>query len=294
MSKLTDLLGTIANTFQIGIGGSGVRTLRFRNGFQGDLTWTPTATRTILLPNTSGTVQLVGDEPIGSPEGLTLSYVTSSVIAIAAGRAVIATAGNRAIAVWGSSGNKNVSSLWSEGTGNGRFTGAAAVGANQTWHVFLIRNTTTGAVDAGFDSSVSGANIPSGWVGRIIGSFMTDSSSNIRNFVQTGDRFEWTAAIQDFNNANTTTTTSNLITLTVPTGLNVIAFGRLAASGAVGNILGGFPGVDADTLFAALAGVWSLNEIQTNTSAQIRFYASAASITGVLWTRGFIHPRGAY
>ena len=292
MSKLTDLLGTIANTFQIGIGGSGVRTLRFKNGFQGDLTWNPTAARAIALPDAGGTVQLLGDEPIGSPEGLTLTR-TATTVTIAAGRAVIPTAGDRAIAVLSSALTKDGTAVWSAGNNNGgRFAGTIA--ANQTWHVFIIRNTTTGAVDAGFDLSVSGANIPSGWVGRIIGSVMTDASNNIRNFVQTGDRFEWTAAVQDFNNANTTTTTSNLITLTVPTGLNVIAFGRLAASGAVGNILGGFPGVDADTLFAALAGVWSLTGIQTNTSAQIRFYASAANITGVFWTRGFIHPRGAY
>jgi len=228
---------------------------------------------------------------IGSPEGLTLTR-TSTTVTVAAGRAVIPTAGDRAIAVLSSALTKTGTAVWAAGNNNGaRFAGA--IGANQTWHVFIIRNTTTGAIDAGIDLSVSGANIPSGWTGRIIGSIMTDGGSSIRNFVQTGDRFEWTAAIQDFNNANTPAMPSNLITLTVPSGLNVIAFGRLAASG-TGNILGGFPGVDADILFAALSGVWSLTAIQTNTSAQIRLYASAASITGALWTRGFIHPRGAY
>jgi len=251
-----------------------------------------TANRTIILPDASGTLQLLGDEPIGSPEGLRLTATTSDVI-VAPGRAVIPTAGNRSIAVLASALTKSGAVTWTAGNNNGgRFAGT--ITANQTWHVFIIRNTTTGAIDAGIDLSVTGANIPTGWVGRIIGSIMTDGSGNIRSFVQTGDRFEWTTAIQDFNNANTTTTTSNLLALTVPSGLNVIAIGRLAASGATGNILGGFPGVDADILFAALSGVWSLFEIQTNSSAQIRFYASAASITGVLFTRGFIHPRGAW
>ena len=293
MSIINDLLGTLSSTFQIGIGGSGVRTLRFRNGFQADLTWTPTAARVIALPDASGTVQILGDEPIGSPEGLTLSLASPSVD-IAAGRAVSATAGNRAIAVFSGVFSKNLSATWAVGSGNGgRFTGTLA--ANQAWHVFIIRNTTTGAIDAGFDSSATGANIPSGWVGRIIGSVMLDGAIALRPFVQKGDRFEWTTAVQDFNNANTTTTTTNLITLTVPTGLNVIAFGRLAAGGSGGgNISGGFPDVTADVLFATFSGIFIPSEIQTNTSAQIRFYASIANITGVLWTRGFIHPRGAY
>jgi len=292
MSKLTDLLGTIANTFQIGIGGSGVRTLRFRNGFQGDLTWTPTAARAIALPDAGGTVQLLGDEPIGSPEGLTLSYLTTSAITIGAGRAGTATAGNRAIAVRSSSGTKNVSVLWIEGTGNGRFAGAAAVGANQTWHVFIIRNTTTGVVDAGFDSSVTGANIPSGWVGRIIGSFMTDNASNIRNFVQTGDRFDWVDWVQSFSSSNTPTATSNLVTLTVPTGINAIAIGRAYLNTAT-FVYASSPSTNGDAIMGSVGAI-ALFEIPTNTSGQIRYYALVANATSDIATRGFIHPRGAY
>lgn len=64
MSKWLDALGTIATQFQIGIGGSGLRRLRFKNGFNGDLEWNPTANRLIALPDASGTIALV--ESIGA------------------------------------------------------------------------------------------------------------------------------------------------------------------------------------------------------------------------------------
>jgi hypothetical protein len=67
MAKWLDALGTIATQFQIGIGGTGLRRLRFRNGFNGDLEWNPTANRVITLPNASGIVQVTGNEVFVQP-----------------------------------------------------------------------------------------------------------------------------------------------------------------------------------------------------------------------------------
>ena len=61
MPKFSDFLGTVRSLLQIGIGGSGVRTLRFRNGFQGDLTWNPTANRAIAMPDKDGIVAVTQD-----------------------------------------------------------------------------------------------------------------------------------------------------------------------------------------------------------------------------------------
>lgn len=58
MGLLPDLLGTLATAFQIGIGGAGLRRLRFKNAFAGDLDWTPTANRTIVIPDASGSICL--------------------------------------------------------------------------------------------------------------------------------------------------------------------------------------------------------------------------------------------
>lgn len=74
MGKLSDLLGTIATQFQIGIGGSGIRRLRFQNDCNGDLEWHPTADRTITLPDASGTVFLVEQAVLENLGGTSAQY----------------------------------------------------------------------------------------------------------------------------------------------------------------------------------------------------------------------------
>jgi hypothetical protein len=61
MPKFSDLLGTVNNTFQIGIAGAGAKVLRFFNGFTGSLSWNPTANRTLTLPDKSGTLVISSD-----------------------------------------------------------------------------------------------------------------------------------------------------------------------------------------------------------------------------------------
>ena len=79
---------------------------------------------------------------------------------------------------------KQLDATWAAGDdAGGLFSGSIAV---DTWyHVFIIRNDSTGAIDGGFDTSVSAANIPSGYTAyRRIGSVLTDGSSNIIAFHQ--------------------------------------------------------------------------------------------------------------
>lgn len=65
MPKIPDILGTINNVFTVGLGGSGARSLRFRNQFLGTLQWTPTANRTLTLPDGDGTIARLSDVPGG-------------------------------------------------------------------------------------------------------------------------------------------------------------------------------------------------------------------------------------
>ena len=77
---------------------------------------------------------------------------------------------------------KRLDATWAEGTGNGGlFNGTAVPKAINTWYyIFTIVNTTTGATDAGFDASVSGANVPSGWkISKILHAIKTDGTGNI-------------------------------------------------------------------------------------------------------------------
>jgi hypothetical protein len=74
---------------------------------------------------------------------------------------------------------KRLDATWSAGSGNGGlFSGTKAI--NTWYYLFAIVNATTGAVDAGFDISPSGANVPSGWkVSNVIQAIRTGADNNI-------------------------------------------------------------------------------------------------------------------
>ena len=76
---------------------------------------------------------------------------------------------------------KRLDASWVAGTNQGGlFSGTKAI--NTWYYLFAIVNTTTGATDAGFDSSVLGANVPSGWkISKILHAIRTDGSGNILN-----------------------------------------------------------------------------------------------------------------
>lgn len=134
---------------------------------------------------------LVIDRPVlrGYIDGLTLSNGTDADhdIDIATGIASDSTG-----AYWlalTSGLTKQIDATWAAGdNAGGLFSGSVA--ADTTYHVFLIRKDSDGSIDAGFDTSVTASNIPSGYTAyRRIGSLYTDSSSNWVVFTQSGDRF---------------------------------------------------------------------------------------------------------
>jgi len=57
---------------------------------------------------------------------------------------------------------KRLDAAWASGSGNGGCMSAAAI-ADTTYHLHLIGNPTTGAVDWGFDVSATAPNLPSGY-----------------------------------------------------------------------------------------------------------------------------------
>ena len=95
--------------------------------------------------------------------------------------------------------------------------------SNTSYHVFIIRKSD-GSVDAWFDTSTIATNLlsTSGYNKyRRVGSVKTDSSSNIRGFIQTWHYFYLKTPIQDVSGTPTTSATLN--SLTVPTGITVQA-----------------------------------------------------------------------
>lgn len=183
------------------------------------------------------------------------------------------------------------SGSWAAGSGgNGLFNGSAAV---STWyHVFVIRNTSTGAVDVGFDTSVSAANIPNGWSAyRRVGAFFNQSSGGILPFIQEGSRVRF--LLPQFNINNTSLLNPVLITVTVPPGVKCLAqvnmvVGTQNATG----IAYVYSPDETDRNSAGFGSAFGGNgflsggqmDVMTNTASQLFCRASALIPSGVFLT----------
>ena len=108
----------------------------------------------------------------------------------------------------------------------GLFTGTIA--ADTTYHLFIIEKDSDGSIDAGFDTSLTAANIPTGFTAfRRVFSLKTNSSSNIAAFnsVEAGGgslKVDLSVRITDVSDT-TPGTSANLATLSVPQDIIVLA-----------------------------------------------------------------------
>jgi len=196
---------------------------------------------------------------------------------------------------------KQIDAAWAAGDdAGGLFSGTVA--ADTWYHVFLIRKDSDGSIDVGFDTSVTAANIPSGYTAyRRLGSVLTDSSSNILAFRQHGDYFEWDAPVHDVS-GGTLATTATALTLTVPTGVSVCPRCNLQVVGSDVHVAVWNPG-GTDLDVTTVANRWQQNNTSsgglgrthdlpwTNTSAQIEYDGSSAA-TYNLMTFGWTDLRG--
>ena len=193
---------------------------------------------------------------------------------------------------------------WAAGTNqSGLFSGVRA--ANTWYHVFLIRKTTTGEIDAGFDTSITAANIPAGYSAyRRIGSIKTDVSNGILGFIQLGNEFFWKASVLDLN-LSTSSTIAALLTASVPPGLKVKIrnISHITTFGA-GSLIFRFSDPDGPDLlatynntqlqstgFASTPGEPCVTTFEcfTNSSGQIRYVCNQAytGITFYITTTGW-------
>ena len=201
---------------------------------------------------------------------------------------------------------KNCNASWASGNANGGNFLNTTLATSAWYHCFAIYNTTTKATDFGIDSSVTAANIPSGWTAyRRIGSIKTDGSSHILAFVQYGGEFYWATATKDVATTNPGTSAVTQ-TLNVPTGVVVKALstytifttnaycdGYVSSLAVVDMAPGYSAGIfnvasDLNVESCPVLGIW------TNTSAQVRtrLSASAAATTQIIWTIGWEDLRG--
>jgi len=160
----------------------------------------------------------------------------------------------------------------------------------------------SGQYAATFSTTIA---LPSGWQSyRRIGSVRTDASGNILAFIQTGDEFAYQLGVQDANVSNLGNT-AVLYSLQVPLDIKVKALLRariVNSSSAVAAIIadpattdiaantGVAPGAD----LYQVAGAFDTKTlaVTTNTAGQVRARASAASTQLMVYTLGWIDPRG--
>ncbi len=244
---------------------------------------------------------ILQQNPLGPIEGLTLNYVNTTDIEISPGRSFIAAGALRLPAVLSVAQTRSLNQTWTQGGPGGRASGVSLT-ANTTYHVFLLRRDSDGAISFVLDTSVAAANRPAGWSSRFIGSVITDGSNNIRPFVQQGPFFYWQTIFDDLNSSNYTTSSANLQSLTVPAGFAVDAMLSVSISRSGSpftSVSLGSPNANNSNSYVIRAVGQSFEvvletqvRIRTNTNRQIRAFSSFTSTSVVIANQGFIFPGG--
>jgi hypothetical protein len=194
---------------------------------------------------------------------------------------------------------------YSGGGRSGMLAPGSSIG-NDTWHIYAVggadKQPDILAVDSVTQADILAEVYKIGYTAyRRIGSILRASGA-IRAFHQHGNLFLLSAAVSDYS-GESISTTAGLLTLTVPTGVNVVALIRTESPSSSGEscYLSSPSVTDAASsigttanVVATSAGSRHLYELRilTNTSAQIRARASATIILDVA-TYGWEDPRTA-
>ncbi|MEE9241490.1 MAG: hypothetical protein V3U53_09930, partial [bacterium] len=112
---------------------------------------------------------------------------------------------------------KQIDAIWAVGTNAGGMD-TGAVAASTLYAVWAIKRTDTGVVDALFSLSFTSPTMPGSYdKKRLIGFVVTDGSSNILTFKQSGDYFSITGLLPaDVSDPTITAATFETGTLSVP------------------------------------------------------------------------------
>ena len=205
-------------------------------------------------------------------------------------------------------GATKTSAAWALGLSGAGALDTGTVALNTWYHVFLIKRSDTGVVDVLISLSPFSPTMPTNYdTKRRIGSLLTNNTTGAWvPFVQLGDEFLWATPVTDINITNLGTT-ATLFALSVPTGVQVLARIRSAFAGTATSTIFLVNSPDEAVTAAGSptgnktaqnpiasngAGTISTIDVRTNTSAQIRAVASAASSTLTVVTYGWIDRRG--
>ena len=236
--------------------------------------------------------------------GLTISNDTVSpntVIATAVG--VAASDDATMLMKLGAATTKNGNAAWVAGGGTGCLDGGSALSASTWYHLFVIGNPNTGAIDELCSTSATSPALPSGYTKkRRIGSFKTNSSSQIIRFTQDGDEFIWKSPINIINSVNYNASGSRveLPVIAVPTVVRPQAIINIAmynSSGGPSAVT--LSNLDQDDVASdgrwdlANTGGYSANRIAIRVDGMSKIYARISYSATILFlnTLGWIDTR---
>jgi hypothetical protein len=273
-----------------------------RRGANSDITSLSGLTTPLSLAQ-GGSGSATGPVLRGHIAGLALSTAGSSAtVTTAAGEATDSTA---AALMRLAAAIAKTTSAWAVGSGNGGLdTGSIA---NNTWyHFYLIRRPDTGVVDVLISLSATAPTLPANYTQfRRIGSGRTNGSAQWTSFIDLGGgHIQWLAPVADVSGA-ATTANRTLRTLSVPSGVRVLAKVGVGHQGAVSGshfLLLTSPDQSDTTPSASAFTVVGSNqvstaqyggmaEVWTNTSAQIGSRSSTTD-NHFINTFGWFDPRG--
>lgn len=175
---------------------------------------TTATTRTVTIPDKSGTLAMTSDIPTvkinrNYINGMRLSLDTDVDHDILVASGQCANNGNTDYETLSAGITKQIDATFAAGDdAGGMFTGSVANDTN--YYFCIIKKDSDSTIDAGFDTSSSGANTPSGYTFiRAIGVVRTDGSANIKGITEyRSDRNVYTCVIgQTITNAGALTLT---------------------------------------------------------------------------------------
>lgn len=218
-----DDYGSNRNTFSIGDGGAGAKVLAFVNAFIGSLSWTPTANRTLTLPDETGTVALTSNKL--SAFAATTSAELAGVISdeTGSGALVFGTSPTISTATISSSSSSDALRINSTSTGKGAVISTPGVISSQVqicsanpYDNTGFYLTTAGATN-GFLSG--GANFNgSSWVARSTSAWAFGGDTGGATFyfntgLTVGNTFSFLSRLRVIDTEVTPGTTDNTISL---------------------------------------------------------------------------------
>lgn len=191
---------------------------------------------------------------------------------------------------------------------NGLADADVALAASTWYNVFAIGKAD--GTTALFAATSASPTLPTGYtLKRRLGSVKTDASSHLLAFSQNGDEFYWAASVLDVSVSSANLSSAVLYTLSVPIGVKVGVIFNFLMNEAVNNAEMYFSSPDQNDEAASLSAAplsmspfttasnnffGHINNLRTNTSAQIRArgYASSTSTALKIATLGWVDRRG--